>query len=297
MKFFKSSFNRYLLLAAISFVAIPVFASEFSFDTQSKNVSVGGQFQVDLNINTNKESINTVGGEITFPTAILDLSEIRSANSIVNFWVDKPAYKDGKISFSGITPGGYVLDKGLVLSLIFTAKKEGVATIKIGNVSALKNDGSGTPSKIKTSDLTINILSEGKIQGQNLTIVDNDKPDTFVPEIGQDQNILDGKWFVAFVAQDKGTGIARYQIKETRYNIFDFSKWANATSPYILSDQELHSYIYVRAIDNVGNERIAKLSPKNPIPWYANVEDWFIIVLVIGIVALIFFSSKMRKQK
>jgi hypothetical protein len=293
----KSKLNiiKYLLIIVAFFSAVPAFASEFSFGTQNKTVGVGGQFEVDLNINTDKESINAVEGDIVFSTSTLDLSEIRDGDSIVNFWVNKPANNDGTISFSGITPGGYVLDKGLILSLIFTARKEGNATIEIKNSSALENDGKGTASSVQTLDLNIEVASSSQNQqNQNLAIVDKNPPENFKPEVARDLNLFNDKWFVVFVAQDKGSGIAKYEVKESRYNIFDFSKWNDATSPYVLNDQKLQSYIFVKAVDNSGNERIVKLSPINPIPWYENIEDWFIIALVIAIVALIYFFSKKK---
>lgn len=286
---------NFFLAVAVFFTVVPVFASEFSFDSQNKTVSVGEQFKVDLNINTEKENINAVGGEIVFPADYLGLSEIRVGNSIVNFWVDKPVYKDGKIIFSGITPGGYVLDKGLILSMIFTAKKEGNASVGIENVSALKNDGNGTQSKVKILDLQIDISGTNQKQEENLQIVDKTAPEEFAPELAQDPNLFDNKWFIVFATQDKGSGVEKYEVKESRYNIFNFSKWILATSPYVLTDQELKSNIFVKAIDNAGNERIVELSPRNPIVWYANIENWFIIALVIVLVAFTYFFSKKKK--
>ncbi len=291
----KLNIIKYFLLITAVFFAAPVFASQFSFDTPNGVVQVGGQLEVDLNINTDKESINAVEGNIIFSTSTLDLSEIRDGNSIVNFWVNKPANENGIVSFSGITPGGFVLDKGLILSLIFMAKKEGDATIEIKNASALENDGKGTASSLQTSDLNIEVASSSQnLPNQNLAISDNTPPENFKPEVARDSNLFNGKWFAVFVAQDKGSGIAKYEIKESKFNIFDFSKWNDATSPYVLSDQKLQSYIFVKAIDNSGNERIVKLSPENPIPWYENIEDWFIIAVVIAIVALIYFFSKKK---
>jgi hypothetical protein len=293
-KIIKNRISIFLILI-LSIITVPVFASEFSFNTNSKVVSVGELFKVDLNINTEKESINAVEGKIIFSSSSLELSEIRAGNSVVNFWMDKPIYKDGEIVFSGITPGGYVLDKGLIFSLIFTAKKEGDTSIKIINASALKNDGRGTPSKVITSNLQLNITNVAQTQAENLKITDKEAPDSFKPEVAQDSNLFNDKWFVVFVAQDKGTGISKYEVKESRFNIFDFSKWIDATSPYVLTDQDLHSNIFVKAIDNAGNVRVVKLSPKNPLAWYANLENWFIIVLVIAIVALIYFFSHRKR--
>lgn len=292
----KSNLFKLFLITAL-LVATPVFASEFSFDIQNKNISVEEQFKIDLNINTNKESINAVGGKIIFPADLLDLSEVREENSIVNFWVEKPIFKDGEVVFSGITPAGYISDKSLILSLVFKAKKEGKAFIKIENASALKNDGKGTKSTLKTSDLQLNISGVTNTPNNKIAeIMDQEAPEEFLPEISKDPNLLDNKWFLVFVAEDKGSGTDKYEVKESRYNIFDFSRWVEAKSPYILTDQELKSNVFVKAIDKKGNVRTMKLSPRNPPPWYANIENWFIIALV-GIVTLtyFFFSKRLKK--
>jgi hypothetical protein len=299
MKKFKLKIRaiKYLLMIMAVFVAVPVFASEFSFDMADKNISTGEKFKVDLNINTEKESINAVEGKIIFPADLLELSEIREGNSVVNFWVEKPVYKDGGVVFSGITPGGYILDKGLIFSLVFTAKSEGNTLIKIENVSALRNDGNGTPATLKILDLSVAISQTGSSSdNSSLVIVDKTPPDTFKPEIAQDTNLFDNKWFIVFVAQDKGSDVASYMIKESKYNIFDFSSWVPAESPQVLADQGLKSNVYVKAIDKAGNERIVKLSPINPMPWYTNFEDWFIIVLGIICVLAYFFSLRKIKK-
>jgi hypothetical protein len=299
MKKFKIKIRaiKYFLMVMAFFVAIPVFASEFSFDVSDKNISAGEKFKVDLNINTEKESINAVEGKIIFSADLLELSEIWEGNSIANFWVEKPVYKDGGVVFSGITPGGYILNKGFIFSLVFTAKSEGNALIKIENVSALKNDGNGTPATLKTLDLPVIITKAGPSpDNSSLVIVDKTPPDTFKPEIAQDTNLFDNKWFIVFSAQDKGSDVASYMIKESKYNIFDFSSWVPAESPQVLADQGLKSNIYVKAIDKAGNERIVKLAPQNPIPWYTNLEDWFIIILVVLVVILYFRFVKKSKN-
>jgi len=309
----KYYFAKYVLasifgLLSLIFIFNPAkaFAAEFSLDSQSKEISAGQEFKVDFNINTEKESINSVEGKIDFTADSLELSEIRTGDSIVNFWIDKPEYKNGGIIFSGITPGGYVLDKGLIFSIIFKAKKEGTALIGMENVAALENDGKGTESKVTSSALRIDIFGAGQSQEENLQIVDKEAPDLFKPEVSRDPNLFDNKWFVAFVAQDKGSGIAKYEVKESRYAIFSalggpasgwgFSKWVETNSPYVLTDQELKSFIFIKAIDNAGNERIVKLPPQNPIPWYADFENWFIIVLAI-IVAFIYFLLRKKFLK
>ena len=98
------------------------------------------------------------------------------------------------------------------------------------------------------------------------------------------------------MTQDKGSGIEKYQVKETKYRIFTSAKWLDSTSPYILKDQDLRSFVYVKAIDKYGNERIEKILPRNPLSWYENFENWFIIVLVL-LVAITYKKIIWKKLK
>jgi hypothetical protein len=235
-------------------------------------------------LNTGGEEINAVEGKIIFPSELLKLKEIRDANSIVNFWIDKPKLEsDGQIAFSGITPGGYRGSQGLLLTLIFVSKKEGGGVIELQNAKTLLNDGNGTEAALSITPYQFTIsqaVSAPSVPPAAPSIIDKEPPESFVPEIGQNPTILNGKWFLVFATQDKGSGIDHYEVKEARQKIFDiFSKWVTAESPYLLEDQELRSYVFIKAVDKAGNERIESVSPKNPLRWYENYENWLIIIL------------------
>jgi len=131
-----------------------------------------------------------------------------------------------------------------------------------------------------------------------------------VPEVSRDPNIFDGKWFLVFATQDKGSGIDHYEVlerRELKIQKLGFSKekslhskfyilnpWRVAESPYLLKDQELKSYIYVKAIDKAGNERVATLSPRNLLKWY---EIWWLWgIIIIGIIIIYAVWRILRKK-
>jgi len=70
-------------------------------------------------------------------------------------------------------------------------------------------------------------------------------------------------------------------------------------SPYLLKDQKLKSFIYVKAVDKAGNERIATLAPRYPLKWYEKWENWIIIIIVTFILYLLWkvIKSKIKYQK
>lgn len=282
--------SRLVLVLAVFvliFTAFPVFAAEIIIKSETQEVKIGDQFQVDIFLNAENEDINAVEGKVIFPLEFLELKEIRDGGSVINLWIERPKEQPiGNIVFSGITPGGFKNEKGKILSLMFEAKQEGSVSINISNTSVLKNDGKGTPIKTKISDLKFRISkSENQIEGPKLEIpVDTDSPESFKPEIAQSPDIFDGKYFLVFVTQDKGSGIAGYEIREGILGKFILTE-----SPYLLKNQKLNKKIAVKAIDKEGNERIEIIYPKNWSSWYENY--WIVGIIVLGIIATYFFKK------
>ena len=266
-----------------------VFAAQISFDAKTTQTQVGKNFEVILFVNTEQENLNAFEGKVTFPNALLDLKEIRDGNTIVNFWIEKPKAQDNAIIFSGVTPGGFNGKSGLIFSAIFEAKKEGVAKFEVKDARILRNDGTGSMVVLSMMPLEVVISKEARIEIPAIQkIEDREQPELFVPEIARDESISGGEWFIAFVTQDKVSGIDHYEIKESRQKILTFfSRWRAAESPHVLKDQELRSYIFVKAVDKTGNERIVKLSPQNSLRWYENYENWIILIVI----AVVFVSG------
>ncbi len=266
------------------------------FVSSKEKPAVGELFKVDLLLNTNEENINTVAGKINFPADLLELQEIRDGNSLVNLWVDKPMLAGaGQIPFSGITPGGYKGTSGLLFSLIFHVLKSGSASLKLTEGQALLNDGKGTEAQLSTPALSLQLAAKSTGQPVDYTITDKTPPESFVPEIAQDKNIADNKWFVVFVAQDKDSGIDHYEIQENK-NSSPNSTWQTATSPYILQDQSLQSYVYIKAVDKAGNVTVEQINPKNVFP-YKNLLVYGIILLAIIILGIVSLRSRKFRRR
>lgn len=275
--------------------SVPVLAAELFFNSKTQEIGVGQEFQVDLMLDAEGQDINAAEGKIIFPENLFELKIINDGGSIINFWVEKPDQKKaGEIKFSGVIPGGFrgVLGpywkgykSGKALSLIFAAKKEGSGAIEIRGAKVLLNDGNGTPANLKISNFQFNIKDVGRPY-MDVRRSDIDPPELFTPEISSDPNVFDGKWFLVFAAQDKGLGVDYYAIHESartkeaaRINTKD---WTVAESPYVLKDQKLRSYIYVKAVDKAGNERFAILPPRFA-PWYKKP----LVDIIVGLIGLI----------
>jgi len=281
------------------FFAIQTSAAEIRVDSKSQEIKTGEQFSASVFLNTEGESINAVEGKILFPADLLDLKEIRDGNSIINFWVEKPKVTGNQIIFSGIIPGGYQDAKSFLFSVIFQAKTIGNSAIEISDAQVLLNDGKGTLAKTAIFNFQFSISKEASnFEGQAPNpIEDIESPEDFKPEISQNIGMFDGQWFLVFATQDKGAGIDHYEILETGNKRQEARGWITAESPYVLKDQKLKSYIYVKAVDKAGNEKIETFLPKYPPRWYGQPLIWSIIILGIIIAYLIRFKIKNAKRK
>ncbi len=287
-------------------------AAEIYLESPFSEFMAGDRFEVGFYINAEGEEINALSGKVVFPNNLLEFKEFRDGSGIVNFWIEKPNIQsDGGIVFSGIIPGGYNGEKGLIFSAIFQLKQEGEGTISFSGIKVLLNDGQGSETTATTSDFKFLILKKAEGAANRVFVFsirdgkDDELPEDFKPEIGRSSEIFEGRYFLVFATQDKNSGIARYEIREIKRwigleNLLPFVKyfrrypWIIAESPYLLKDQKLKSYIYVKAVDKSGNERIAVVEPRYPTRWYEKSLVW-VIILMTGIIAYLIWVKLKNK--
>lgn len=234
------------------------------------------------------EFINAIEGEIEFSPSLLKFNGFSDVGSIVPLWIEKPeADENGIIRFSGIIPGGIgpiVTKQGVLFYMDFQTLNEGTTELLFKNIKAYSNEAE--PRQIQTSEekISINIASltenslDEKKEPENL-ILDFAPPEPFQLFIAKNENFFDNKNVLIFSAQDKASGIDRYEINEKLLGVF--GKPVVGESPYVLSHQSLFSIIEVKAVDKVGRETISRLIPPKLI--------YFYISLISIVFAIIFF--------
>lgn len=260
------------------------------------------EIEVIVGLDTENQMINTVELSLGFSPDDFLIKNVSNGNSIISFWVEEPKFSNekGEIDFAGIIPGGYFGRGGDLIKIGLVAKKIGTAIFNIKNAKVLLNDGQGTETKVAISDLKLNVVEASSPAGEtSVKMKDIEPPESFTPQIVQDSNIFGGKYSLVFATQDKKSGIDHYEVQEKRaFEIFGLkfgkTKWTIAVSPYLLIDQNLKSYIYVKAVDRAGNERIAVLPPQK-LAWYENYSLWVIIILLI--IFLLVFRRRLRRKK
>lgn len=289
----KKIIKKNIIIILFIFIFLPSvsFAAEMFFSSVKDNFSQNEDFLVQVFIDTNDERVNAVEGIVLFPSDLLEVKEVRDGNSSINFWIEKPeSVEVGKVSFSGITTGGFRGEKKFLFSLIFNSKEIGNGLISFDGLQVLQNDGLGT--KIATKDTPFSFTISKNInnnENESLKQEDDEMPEDFNSFIANDPSIFDGNSFVVFSTVDKGTGIDHYEVKES------FWGWTReyiiAQSPYLLKDQTLKSKIYIKALDKAGNMRIVKIGAQNKM---ALLEQYLILGILLAI--CIFVIKKIKAK-
>lgn len=278
-----------------------VSAVELSFDSPVYKIGLGKFIAIDVLVDFQGEAINTLEGRIHVPESF-DIVNTNTAGSVINLWIQEPKIEVNSVYFSGIIPGGFgsQLSDGTgigneleILTITLEAKREDANSITAGDTKALLNDGFGTETDIATKPWFYEI-SESYTGGGVEAVIDSEPPGNFKPEVTRSETVFSGQYFVVFSTQDKESGMKRYEVAEQRgrktenYSVLD---WKITKSPYILEDQTLRSYIYVKAIDNTGNEIIAVVPPHNLL-----VRYWYVLILFIIIVGISFAYTKTKRK-
>jgi hypothetical protein len=79
-------------------------AAYLSVSPASGSYSVGDSFSVSVLVSSSDQAVNAVSGSLIFPADKLQVVSISKTGSVVNFWVQEPAYSNsaGTLDFEGV---------------------------------------------------------------------------------------------------------------------------------------------------------------------------------------------------
>lgn len=301
-----NKFNIFLLASVIGLMSllsvVSVQAAAVAFVPAELSLAVNQELRVDIYLDTDGQIINAVSGTLLLPSSGLKLEEISDGNSLLSFWVEKPARQGDKITFAGVTPGGYEGRRGLLFSLFFSGEAVSSQEIKWQELQVLANDGLGSSVPVSSSILKAEITALVPGETKNIAIIDSEAPESFELTVARDPLIFDNQWFLIFATQDKNSGVARYEVKEESL-IGDESisgEWHEQVSPYLLTDQTGTSRISVRAIDRAGNETISILEPKNATTVVAYWDYFFwtrLGAIIVSVLVWLIMLWWLRRRK
>lgn len=293
MKFSVKIIMLFILLAFCGIIPKETKAAKIYFNPAEVDVKEKDGIQVKIFIDTRQKTINALKMTVKYPADLIKFVQKSEKDSIISLWVEPPKENDsGEISFSGLIPGGFEGKNGLIGTFVFEAEQKGSGKIKISDFEVLLNDKKGTELSTVADEMnfSVGLASESEMDSGAAVIIDNEPPEDFNAEIVKEDELFDEKWSLVFETQDRISGVSHYEIQETKNGKISEEGWKIVErGPYLLDDQKLNSYVYIKAVDDSGNNRIVVLSPKN----ISNI----IIYSIVFILAIVIIIFKLIKSK
>lgn len=272
-----------LIIIILGSIPSSIFAADFFFETNHSIYGVKDKIIVDVFLDT-ENTVNAISGDIIVESMGDVLLDTVEGNSTILFWVEKPTIQNNTISFSGIIPGGIQGDSLFLFSLIISGQNIGdILKLYVEDGTLLLHDGEGTKQTINSIPKNIYISDEELFSNITEIPIDTEQPEDFTPTIVQDSNLYDGKNVLVFLTQDKASGISYYKIKEGY-----FGRYTEAQSPYLLKDQKLFKTIFVKAVDEAGNERVAIVHPQEKVFDENFILIFSILVITVSVILIVY---------
>lgn len=268
---------KYFLPFILLFLALPAHAATVRVEPSGGEAPPATPFTVTVMLTTDANPVNVVEGSVRIPAGVT-VDSVSAAGSAFSLWPTYPAYvtTDHAVEFSGGVPGGVAPG---VQATLFTirahADAPGVYAFAPSGMSAYQNDGKGSAEQVMTSSATVTVRA-----GAASPAVAAGKASPLVADIGRDDSLFGGRYFLAFYGGDRGAGV-RYEVREGN------GPYVAADRYYVLRDQTLHTQVTVRAIDDAG---VVATRTVNAGPPYV-----LIALAIIVLVALGFWFLKRRR--
>ena len=286
-----------LILGMISFLffsPLVTVASMISVEAPAQ-ASVGERISVDVFVDPQQISINSIQTTVLFSSEILSFNGFSAKQSSIPVWVEEPKEKiSGAVSFSGVIPGGlerlydplHANNRAIpVVRLFFITKKAGTTSLSFGVSSVLANDGKGTKTVVSTIPTSISVVPAAN-NAVSILSTDAVPPNPFgITIISQS---LFGKTprLAVFGADDPEGGIDHYEVR-----VGDLG-FVRATSPFALP-YRLFSYPFtVRAFDYSGNMREQTIAVPAESSTLVDIPLGIICIILIGFFGYRFYNRR-----
>ncbi len=270
MKNFKTLALAFLLFT----VAVPLHAAELSIEAPL--ASAGSTILLPVVFTADAASVNVVEGSIAVPDGMV-IESIDASGSAFPLFASGPTYMPSSrtVEFTAGSESGVAPHETALLFVIHArAEKEVTYVLVPGLVTAYARDGAGTKVAVSAKKAQLNVGAKGSVQVDALP---KGAPQTLLAEIGKEDSLFEGKWFLTFFGGAQSAPVARYEIREGWWR-FPVS----ADRYYVLKDQARRTTLFVTAIDTNGN-RTNILVPA-AYPW-AERAVLFAIALIAAVAA------------
>jgi hypothetical protein len=241
-------------------------------------------------LDTEGAYINALEGSLVFPDTLLSV-DVHDGGSIISLWVERPHIQENKIIFSGLIPGGYSGSQGVVVTLVLKGTQVGTGDIVVERSSFFLHNEEGTA--VEGERTSTPIVVDATLGAPIVERTDNYSPEPFGPRIDRDPGLFNGAFFAVFSTQDKHSGLAYYEVQESKKGVIDERAWQKATSPYQLEGQLRASTLFVKAVDRAGNVRIEKVEFGGD----KQLFNFLLIVLLCAIVGIGWYVWSIHRRR
>ena len=285
------SFSPWFLTSCIalilfSYPTVVVLASTVSFEVIPNTVLGDSATIVEVTVDPEGKVINAIEGILQFQTTqYVEISSVvtETGDSAFSLWPVDPIYNDADktVRFAGGVTKGFTEEDLVFRMRIFTAKGGQVSLAWIGG-NAYVDDGLGTPDPVSSRSVTL-LLSQSIPNPINPSSADSQPPTFDTVEIGQNEEVYEGKAFISFHAIDDVSGIDRYVVTEN--NVVTEVK----DGVYVFQDQERKVDVLLTAFDKAGNSTSVKVPSRYD-------QLLYLIIAVIGFMIVMVLIVIMRKK-
>lgn len=303
--------GRFISVFAIVVMFFPaawVYASEIRFIATPPIAAAGEEVGIDVVLDTEGKTATALSGEVSIADdkgAPVALTRIRDGGSLIGVWLKEATMGTaGKVSFSGIIPGGRTSTDERVLTLYVVPKEAGMITFSFSG-EAFYSNAPGEPIALKRASFGLPV-SERSDDVAPIPVSDNTPPTDIRAIIAQNEAMFDGRPFIIVYAKDAESGVLMYELLEigafqplAGLEDDTLLPWRRIENPDALVYPVNTRYIYVRVTDREGNAAVAfvgapnELSPEKSLILF---NKWVILAILIGVAGLLSLWLWIRRK-
>lgn len=279
--------RTFVCLFVLLILALPVKAAELSF--KMPRAAANAPFLLPVLFTASPgEDLNAVEGTIMIPEGVV-VDSIDTSGSSFSVFAAGPTYSETShsITFLAGAPGGIDENARAVLFVIHgSAAIPGTYAFTPRSVAAYMNDGMGTKVAVSITAGSVVVGERGSVQIEE---ADSVPPTTtpLVAEVGRDESLYGGKWFVTFYGGASGSSVDYYEVKEGWWR-----SPVRSDRVVVLNDQSLSSLIRVTAVSENGNTIVTTIPAANPWKQWAIITVGALLVLALSIGFVRFIRRK-----
>lgn len=257
-----------------------VFGGEVSFVVAPNSIEGDEAVIVDMYVESAGEPINALDGVIGFlGTGGESVTEVivETGGSPFTLWPQAPVYdkEEDVIRFTGGAITSFEEKRRVLRMRIFTKAKFPI-TISWLRGEAYRDDGLGTSVNISSRSLLFT-PERGEPNIIRATSEDSEPPVIESIEVGYDDEIENGKYFLSVYAIDEVSGFSHFEVIEGGV------KTRIDNGPYFFLGQGSNEQVLVTVYDKAGNSVSIKVPEEQKIP-HSSFFFLGIIVLTLLII-------------